>query len=418
MARKLNPDFVKGAKPVTSLCPSPCQCSLDTAFKGLTVDCSNKGLLKIPDIPSHVTVLDLQNNRLTFITCQDFAKTLNLRILRLSHNKINTLEKCTFANLTKLEKLEITNNELSHVEEAFENIIHLTYLDLNSNTINTLTPFVFKNLASLHFFDISNALTRFDVDLYNIKNMEVLDLSNNLVAGFSENNCQDFAELKTRNPNFKIRIQSNPLMCTCEYLSFVHLLITHPDIFDSVDSINCTTIDGSNLSHDQLATFYPQLMKSCVSQEIFIGTLVTFFIVLGTVLLSAMFYYNRWKFAYLYFIGSKKLHVGDVPLVYKQIAEVFITYEQEPEYIRLARQVFIPWLKDNHVTYLHGEDHFQAGPQNHNIAGAIVGTRKTLVLLSRDIFEDRYRELEMNLAIMHEMNCSDRIIQRIKCFNL
>ncbi|XP_059162486.1 uncharacterized protein LOC131945886 [Physella acuta] len=123
-----------------------------------------------------------------------------------------------------------------------------------------------------------------------------------------------------------------------------------------------------------------------------------------------MFYYNRWKLAYLYYIGSKKLHIGDVLLTYKPVADVFIVYEQEPEYIRLARKNFFPRLNENHVTFINGEDDFPAGPQQNNIAGAIAGTRKTLILLSRDIFEDRNRELEMNLAIMHEMNCSDRII--------
>ncbi|XP_059162453.1 toll-like receptor 4 [Physella acuta] len=340
-----------------------------------------------------------------------------LEYFDLSKNYCTKMNLIFFKYLTNLTTLLLQDNLLGPILAndtsgiAFSTLTRLETLNISGNTITSLSRNVFENNINLKYLNLSrNELTDFDIDIITVTKIEVIDLTGNLISGFSDKMCQDLKQQKAKNTNFNIRIQFNRLMCTCKYLSFVHLLITDPDIFDSVDSINCTTADGSILSHDQLATFYPQLMKSCVSQEIFIGTLVTFFIVLGTVLLSAMFYYNRWKFAYLYYIGSKKLHIGNISLAYKPVADVFITYEQEPEYIRLARNVFIPRLKQNHVTYVIGEDDFPAGPQQNNIAGAIAGTRKTLILLSRDIFEDRNRELEMNLAIMHEMNCSDRII--------
>ncbi|XP_059162455.1 toll-like receptor 4 [Physella acuta] len=340
-----------------------------------------------------------------------------LQYLDLSENYCTKMSLTFFKYLTNITTLLLQDNvlgislanDISGI--AFSTLTRLETLNISGNTITSLSRNVFEKNTNLKYLNLSrNELTDFDIDIKTFNKIEVIDLTSNLISGFSDKMCQDLKQQKAKNTNLKIRIQSNRLMCTCEYLSFVHLLITQPDIFDSVGSINCTTADVSNLSHDQLATFYPQLMKSCVSQEIFIGTLVTFFIVLGIVLLSAMFYYNRWKFAYLYYIGSKKLHIGNISLAYKPVAGVFITYEQEPEFIFLARNVFIPRLIQNHVTYVNGEDDFPAGPQQNNIAGAIVGTRKTLILLSRDIFEDRNRELEMNLAIMHEMNCSDRII--------
>ncbi|XP_059162456.1 toll-like receptor 4 [Physella acuta] len=345
----------------------------------------------------------------------------NLEVLISGSMKVEySIPAITILNNTVLRYMDYSNNMARCWGGPMNGLPALQYLDLSENYCTKMNLIFFKYLTNLTTLLLQDNLLgpilandTSGIAFSTLTRLETLNISGNTITSLSRNFFENNINLKYLNlsgnelTDFDIDIIT---VTKIEYLSFVHLLITDPDIFDSVDSINCTTADGSILSHDQLATFYPQLMKSCVSQEIFIGTLVTFFIVLGTVLLSAMFYYNRWKFAYLYFIGSKKLHIGDVLLTYKPVADVFITYEQEPEYRHLARNVFFPRLNENHVTFINGEDDFPAGPQQNNIAGAIAGTRKTLILLSRDIFEDRNRELEMNLAIMHEMNCSDRII--------
>ncbi|XP_059162450.1 toll-like receptor 4 [Physella acuta] len=205
-----------------------------------------QGPIKAPPTLQH---LDLSKNYCTKMSLTFFKYLTNLTTLLLHDNVLGP----TLAN------------DISGI--AFSTLTRLETLNISGNTITTLSRNIFQNSINLKYLNLSrNSLTHFEVDLNGVLKLEELDLNKNLLSGFSEKNCEDLKQLKSRNSKFKIRIQSNPLMCTCEYLSFVHLLITQSDIFDSVDSITCTTIDGSNLSHDQLATFYPQLMKSCVSQ--------------------------------------------------------------------------------------------------------------------------------------------------------
>ncbi|GFR79997.1 hypothetical protein ElyMa_002302600 [Elysia marginata] len=70
----------------------------------------------------------------------------------------------------------------------------------------------------------------------------------------------------------------------------------------------------------------------------------------------------------------------------------------------MMRNVFRPRLQEMGITTVLGEVDFGGGPKEPSIAGAVTSTGKTLVFLSSDIFQDYYRQFEVNLAIMHELH--------------
>lgn len=63
-----------------------------------------------------------------------FQPVTDLQVLDLSHNKLRSLDFLVGANLTKLERLNLRNNELSVINESvFEALPSLKYLDLSGN---------------------------------------------------------------------------------------------------------------------------------------------------------------------------------------------------------------------------------------------------------------------------------------------
>ncbi|XP_059162452.1 leucine-rich repeat-containing protein 15-like [Physella acuta] len=341
-----------------------------------SLDISSNGIytlnaLAFVGLPQTLEYLSLRNNKLVRCWQGPLRGLPSLQHLDLSRNYCTKMNLIFLKYLTNLTTLLLQDNYLGPTLANdisginFSTLTRLEALNISGNTITSLSRNVFQNNINSKYLNLSrNSLTHFEVDFNKVQKLEVLDLTGNLLVGFSEPNSKDFKQMRSKNPNFRIKIQSNRLIFNEEL---------------------CLT-----------GNFHRNSRYVCI--------------VLGIVLLSAMFYYNRWKSAYLYYIGSKKLHIGDALLKYQPLADIYISYEQEPEFSRLARNKFIPWLNEKMFTLINGEDDFPGGSQYENIAGAIAGTRKTLVLLSRDIFEDKFRKFELNMAIMHEMYYSDRII--------
>ncbi|XP_059162451.1 slit homolog 1 protein-like [Physella acuta] len=174
-------------KPMTSLCPLPCYCSEDINKHEFSVTCSNRRLQNIPDIPPQVTALDLQNNRITNITCNDFKELSNLKKLSLSYNKIETLENvCIFSNQAKLEILQITHTTLIYIEPfVFSNLSQLRILDLSHNNLIQILNYSFFGLSSLTFLSLQhNSLkyynNTFELEAFiGLNQLEIIHLEGN-----------------------------------------------------------------------------------------------------------------------------------------------------------------------------------------------------------------------------------------------
>ncbi|XP_059142857.1 toll-like receptor 4 [Physella acuta] len=155
----------------------------------------------------------------------------------------------------------------------------------------------------------------------------------------------------------------------------------------------------------------PRLTQNCQIKENFSFVLTIFFTHLLCLLVLAVFFHYRWKLRYLYFIGQRRLHIGGRLVNYNPQVDVFVTYDEgDPRIRQIVRNILLPFLREKNISYILGEVDFPGGDMVSHISGAITGTRKTLVLLSEDLFLDHYREYEMNLAIMREFNVRGQVI--------
>ena len=86
----------------------------DTAGPPLTVDCSKRGLTKVPDdiLTAEAVTLHLYNNNITILPACVFCKLSNARYLDLSNNQIFELDLRSFEGLDRLQVLDLSRNGL------------------------------------------------------------------------------------------------------------------------------------------------------------------------------------------------------------------------------------------------------------------------------------------------------------------
>ncbi|NXM75223.1 OMD protein, partial [Serilophus lunatus] len=193
--------------------PAECarECFCPPAFP-LSMYCDHRKLKTIPNIPSHVQQLYLQNNEIEAVPAGPFTNVTFVREINLSYNKIkfHRIDHGVFAKLANLVQLHLQHNELeefpsplpSSLERlllgfnkisqlpgnALEGLPNITMLDLCSNYLDDSVlkgkPFSsMKNLMQLNL--CNNKLQTMPPDLPS--SLMHLSLENNSISYIPEN---------------------------------------------------------------------------------------------------------------------------------------------------------------------------------------------------------------------------------------
>ncbi|CAL8268256.1 unnamed protein product [Lota lota] len=146
---------------------------------------------------SNLTLLSVKSNNLSYIPS---LLPLSLRELYLYNNNIEKVTEEDFKNLTNLEILDISgncprcynapfpcdpcpNSSLQLHQNAFQTLTKLKTLRMHSNSLTTVLPEWFVNLKELKVLDLSSNFLAGEVAHFNLpnalSNLEELDLSFN-----------------------------------------------------------------------------------------------------------------------------------------------------------------------------------------------------------------------------------------------
>uniref|UniRef100_A0A8C2ADF9 Slit homolog 1b (Drosophila) n=1 Tax=Cyprinus carpio TaxID=7962 RepID=A0A8C2ADF9_CYPCA len=142
------PDFLCDKDDVSCVpkpaCPEQCTC-LDTVVR-----CSNKHLLALPrGVPHNVTELYLDGNLFVAVP-KELSAFRQLQLVDLSNNKISFLSNSSFANMSQLTTLILSYNALRCIPPlVFGGLSSLRLLSLHGNNISELHQEVFRDAASL-----------------------------------------------------------------------------------------------------------------------------------------------------------------------------------------------------------------------------------------------------------------------------
>ncbi|XP_059170782.1 toll-like receptor 4 [Physella acuta] len=337
----------------------------------------------------HLEFLDLSNNE---NLPDSLLRMQNLQTLNISHIRNSTYLKVKFnllmSQVPSLEELQMSNLKLNSVDSNLTFPRKLKKINLSYNKIRSFHSSVLRLL-----------------------NLTYLDLSYNELTGFTKEMADELQRLKSHNSAFLVDLQGNVFAFECVNLPILNLLAESPGIFYKKENIFFATETSLKFNYTQMIEKLQGFSKMCQIKENFSYVLSVFFTHLLCLLVLSVFFHYRWKLRYLYFIGQRRLHIGGRLVNYNPQVDVFITYDEgEPRVRRLLKDVILPFLREKNVSYILGEVDFPGGDMVSHISGAITGTRKTLVLLSEDLFLDHYREYEMNLAIMREFNVRGQVI--------
>ncbi|KAM6060431.1 osteomodulin isoform 2-T2 [Theristicus caerulescens] len=166
--------------------PFPVECAKECfcppAFP-LSMYCDHRKLKTIPNIPSHVQQLYLQNNDIEAVPAGPFTNVTFLREINLSHNKIkfHMIDHGVFTKLSHLVQLHLQHNELE--EFPFPLPSSLERLLLGFNKISRLSGNALEGLPNITMLDLCNNVLDDSVlkgkPFSNMKNLMQLNLCNN-----------------------------------------------------------------------------------------------------------------------------------------------------------------------------------------------------------------------------------------------
>ncbi|XP_027496392.1 osteomodulin [Corapipo altera] len=166
--------------------PFPVECARECfcppAFP-LSMYCDHRKLKTIPNIPSHVQQLYLQNNDIEAVPAAPFTNVTFVREINLSYNKIkfHMIDQGVFAKLSSLVQLYLQHNELE--EFPFPLPSSLERLLLGFNKISRLPGDALEGLPNITTLDLCSNLLGDSVlkdrPFSNMKNLMQLNLGNN-----------------------------------------------------------------------------------------------------------------------------------------------------------------------------------------------------------------------------------------------
>ncbi|XP_068170913.1 asporin [Antennarius striatus] len=128
------------------------------AFNGLStfyVGMAEAKLTAVPkDLPSSITELSLDYNKILKVEVEDFIRYKNLLRLRLGFNQIKSVENGSFVSTPNIREIHLDNNQLKKVPPGLSSLRYLQVIYLHGNKINSVgvndfcpvSPGIKKNL--------------------------------------------------------------------------------------------------------------------------------------------------------------------------------------------------------------------------------------------------------------------------------
>ncbi|XP_058063169.1 toll-like receptor 6 [Anopheles bellator] len=180
--------------------------------------------------------LHLVQNRINRISPGAFFALVNLQLLDLSVNELELLPKERLQGLRLLEVLNISTNSVKELDEFAQDLQKLRVLDASSNQLERIQKNTLRHLVALQeLYLYGNRLVTVSSDAFRtLRALTTLDLRKNY---FETAPLRALKPLETHLQ--QLRIEDNPLVCSCDTQELWELLSDHRKWTRDYDAVRC-----------------------------------------------------------------------------------------------------------------------------------------------------------------------------------
>ena len=314
-----------------------------------------------------------------------FARIPNLEVLFVSHNTAADLSEDRFirlfGSLDSLKRLYLGDCELHSISRnMFANTTQLIYLHLYNNKLTSIQDGTFDAL----------------------QNLTDLNLSNNQIQRVHEGTFSP----ATRKRLSHLDLSGNPFVCDCDLLWFQGWFTSSQSVFGKAyKNYMC-----ANIANTSLETF-TQVEQACLlgreMSKSIISTVVSLLILLTIV--SIMYQY-RWHIRLmLAFRGHGEImrrRLQEENFTY----DVFVSSAEEDE--AWVLEELLPTLEGRLALRVcfHKRDFVPGKNILNNIVDSVKGSKKFLMVFSKDFAASRWCQFELDLCLSHVFDNDDDLI--------
>ena len=377
------------------------------------------GNLKLPDIcwsNNHLVELDWSHQRVETINgslkCMWNLKFLNIRGWRASY-----LDPMLFEDMISLKVLLLGGtflpNKMSSQDfgkKLFDKNKDLIYLELSQNGIDSLHSDVFRNLYQLRFLNLSNnQIQHVDNAFENLTSLEQVDISYNdltqvpmLLISVLERNMKMNSSIKG-----VINITGNPFQCSCTLMSEITRVqmseVKVISLNSTQDKLNCILQNGTRIPFSEVRK---QLESICHVNELTPVVFLTFVYPFSLILitLSTFGYKYRWRvklawYTVLHLLYNKEQERTDFRF------DAFISYcSHDEDWVRKKLVANLEKENNKYKLCLHYRHFIPGRCITDNITAAVQKSRKTVLVVTKKYLKSGWCDFETRFAQTHHLH--------------
>ncbi|XP_058478509.1 nyctalopin [Solea solea] len=181
-------------------CPASCSCSQE---KSCSVLCDRSALAELPrEFPCEAASINLDKNRLKFLSERAFGTLPSLRSLSLDHNNISFITPGAFKGLANLVELKMAHNEyISYLHtRTFTGLKKLVRLDLSDcNLFNIPDRIFIEQTALRELLCFQNKFRRIPGAFRGMENLTHIYLERSKIEAVAYNSLLGLSSLRYLN---------------------------------------------------------------------------------------------------------------------------------------------------------------------------------------------------------------------------
>ena len=359
------------------------------------------------------SLLQLSLDHMQIKKIEAFAfRNPTLQSLSLMYSNIQfsvTAHPDSFSGIPNLSFLQMSHNYGSDSSEhtfyqLFGSLSRLKKLYLGSCGIYSVSRAMFANTTGLtHLYLYSNRLAAIPDGLVDsMNNLTDLILSKNQIQVVSEETFSPATRSRLR----QLDLSGNPFVCDCDLRWFQGWFMSSPSVFSNAfGNYSCSNIPDTPLKN------FRQVEQACLlsrgASTAFIGSVVSVLIILTIV---SVIYQHRWHIRLiLAFRGHGEImrrRLQEENFTY----DVFVSSAEEDE--AWVLEELLPTLEGRLALRVcfHKRDFVPGKNILNNIVDSVKGSKKFLMVFSKDFAASRWCQFELDLCLGHVFDNDDDLI--------